>query len=127
MCKNLLISYYSGANTIGMSTLLSIPELLPEAYQSFFNYFFNDEIIPNTIWHTNIFYIIIFVIMLISIIYIIIKNKTYKNITNIILLLIFLAIAPVCFGIIEIIVPDVDIHILMACIYFQYFLRYWKC
>ena len=53
--------------------------------------------------------------MLISIIYIIIKNKVYKNITNIILLLIFLAVAPVCFGIIEIIVPDVDIHILMTC------------
>lgn len=115
LIKNLPVSSYSGANSIGIKTLLGLPQLLPEAYQSFFGYYFYDKIIPNIIWGTNIFYIIIFTIILISIIYIIIKNKIYKKIINTILILIFIIIAPICFGIIEIMVPSVDIHILMAC------------
>ncbi|MCI8654667.1 MAG: hypothetical protein HFJ48_02165 [Clostridia bacterium] len=115
LMKNLPASSYSGANTIGLKTLLELPQLLPEAYNSFFAYYFNDKMLPNMIWGTNIFYIIIFTIILISIIYIIIKNKIYKNITNTILVLIFIIIAPICFGIIEIMVPSIDIHILMAC------------
>jgi hypothetical protein len=109
------VSDYSGADSIGLKTLLEMPKLLPEAYQSFFNYYFNDEMIPNKIWGTNVFYIVIFAVMLISTIYIIIKNKIYEKISNTILLVVFIAIAPICFGIIEIIVPSVDIHILMAC------------
>lgn len=115
LLKNLPISNYSGANEIGLSTLLNLPKLMPESYQSFFNYYFTDKMIPNKIWHTNILYIIIFVIELISIIYIIIKNKVYKKLTNTILVVFAIVIIPMCFGIIEIIVPDVDIHILMAC------------
>ena len=115
MLKNLSASTYSGANSIGLKTLLELPKLLPQAYQSFFNYFFNDEMIPNTIWKTNWLYIAIFTIMSISIVYIIIKNKIYKNVFHTILTIILIIIAPICFGIIEIMVPDVDIHILMAC------------
>lgn len=124
--KGLPASNYSGANSIGMETLFELPKLLPEAYQSFFSYYFNDKIIPNTIWNTNLFYIAIFATVFVSIIYIIIKNKLHKRILNIMLLLLFIIIAPICFGIIEITVPDVDIHILMACsmIYiFPIFLR----
>lgn len=113
--KDLTVASYSGADKIGISTLLSLPTLLPEAYQSFFNYYFNDKIIPNTIWGTNIFYIIIFAIMGISIIYIFIKNKIYKKISNTILTLILIICLPICFGILEIIAPSIDIHILMAC------------
>ncbi len=115
LITHLPISGYSGANTIGLNTLLQLPELLPEAYQSFFNYYFNDNMIPNTIWNTNILYIVIFAIILLSIIYITIKNKVYEKKSNLILAIIFIIIAPICFGIIEIMVPDVDIHILMAC------------
>ena len=109
------VSNYSGANKIGLETLKSLPTLIPESYQSFFNYYFNDKMIPNTVWHTNILYIIIFAVMLISTITIIVKNKVYKNIVNMISLLILFIIAPICFGVVEIIAPDVDIHILMAC------------
>ena len=115
LTKNLQVSSYSGADTIGLGTLFSLPKLLLESYQSFFNYYFNDTIIPNTIWHTNLIYIVIFSVILISLIYIIIKNKVYKKIKNTILTLIFILVLPICFGIIEIIVPNVDIHILMAC------------
>ena len=115
LIRHLHASSYSGADSIGLGTLLQLPNLLPQAYKSFFNYYFNDEIIPNTIWKTNILYIVIFTIAVISTIYIIIENRIYKKITNMILALIFILIAPICFGIIEITVPDVDIHILMAC------------
>lgn len=113
--KNLTVASYSGADKIGLSTLLSLPTLLPEAYQSFFNYYFNDKMIPNIIWGTNIFYIIIFAIMLISVIYIIVKNKIYQKVPNILLTIILIICLPICFGIIEITAPSVDIHILMAC------------
>lgn len=112
---NLQVSNYDGANKIGLGILLDMPSLIPQAYQSFFNYFFNDKMIPNTIWGTNIFYSIIFAIVLISIIYLAIKNKIYKNISNLIMLIALIILSPLCFGIIEIIAPEVDIHILMAC------------
>lgn len=115
LIRNLPVSSYSGANSIGLETLLNLPQLLPQAYRSFFDYYFTDNMIPNTIWNTNILYIIIFGVMLVSAIYIIVKNKVYEKRTNTILALVFAIIAPVCFGIIEIMVPDVDIHILMAC------------
>lgn len=115
LIRNLPVSSYSGANSIGLETLLNLPQLLPEAYGSFFNYYFTDNIIHNIIWGTNILYIIIFGVMLVSAIYIIVKNKVYEKRTNTILALVFIIIAPICFGIIEIMVPDVDIHILMAC------------
>lgn len=115
LISNLPISSYSGANTIGLNTLIKLPTLLPEAYQSFFSYYFNDNMIPNTIWNTNILYVVIFAVALISTVYIIIINKIYKKISNILLVMVLVFIEPICFGIIEIIVPDVDIHILMAC------------
>ena len=118
---------YSGSNEIGLSTtLLNINKLLPEAYASFFNYFFNDKMIPNTIWHTNILYTIIFAVAIISTLYIIVKNKVYKKVSNIILLSIFIAILPICFGIIELVVKEVDIHILMACSMIYIFLLFFK-
>ncbi len=113
--RNLPISNYSGANKIGLETLKEFPHLVPQSYKSFFSYFFNDNIIPNTIWKTNIFYTIIFVVALISTVTIFINEKIYKNISNTIILILLIAILPMCFGIIEIIAPDVDIHILMAC------------
>lgn len=115
LLKKLSVSSYSGANQIGLSTLISLPDYLPQSYKSFFNYYFNDEMIPNTIWHTNILYIIIFGIMLISLIYIIIKNKIYKKIANMILSIILIICLPISFGIIEIIATNIDMHILMAC------------
>ena len=115
LITGLQVSNYSGASTIGLHTLLEFPKLLPQAYESFFNYFFNDKIIPNAIWGTNILYTIIFSVILFSTIGIIIENKIYKNILNFTLLIILIVLCPICFGIIEIIVPDVDIHILMAC------------
>ena len=82
--------------------------------------------IPNTIWHTNILYTIIFAVAIISTLYIIVKNKVYKKVLNIILLSIFIAILPICFGIIELVVKEVDIHILMACSMIYIFLLFFK-
>ena len=114
--KKLPISNYSGTNSIGLMAIISnLRELIPESYQSFFNYYFNDKMLSNTIWHINILYIIIFVIELVSLVYIVIKNKIYKKVTRVIFILLLLAISPLCFGIIEIVAPDVDMHILMAC------------
>ena len=124
--KGLQVASYSGANEIGLNTILNINKLLPETYKSFFDYYFNDKMIPNTIWGTNIVYTIIFAVILISIIYIIIKNKVYEKISNVILTLVFVILAPICFGVVEIAVPDVDIHILMACSMIYIFLLFFK-
>lgn len=109
------MSDYGGASSIGLHTLLDFPKLLPESYRSFWNYFFNDNMILNLSWNTNWFSIVIFAVMTFSIIYLIIKNKIYEKKLNIACIVIFIAIAPLFFGIIEIMAPDVNIHILMAC------------
>ena len=44
---------YSGANEIGLKTILNIPTLLKDAYTSFANYYLNNEIINNLIYRRN--------------------------------------------------------------------------
>ena len=104
-------SSYGGADSIGIKTILTIPEHIAESYQSFFSYFFTDKMIPNTIWGTNIFYAIIFAVAIIACINVVSKNKIWRKIAFIG----FVLILPICFGIIEIIATSTDIHILMAC------------
>lgn len=109
------MSDYSGASSIGLHTLLEFPRLLPEAYRSFYDYFFTNGIILNYSWRTNLVYTAIFGAMFVSLGYLVIKSEIYKKPFNLIAILVFLVIAPLFFGIIEIMVPDVNIHILMAC------------
>ncbi len=104
-------SSYGGADSIGLKTIFTIPEHIAESYQSFFNYFFTDKMIPNTIWGTNIFYAIIFASAIIASITVISKNKLWRKIA----VICFIIILPICFGVIEIIATTTDIHVLMAC------------
>ncbi len=108
-------SSYGGADSIGIKTILTIPEHIAESYQSFFNYFFTDKMIPNTIWGTNILYIIIFISLFIATIKITNQNDFLKNKKSLFMLLGLILILPICFGVIEIIATSTDIHILMAC------------
>ena len=109
------MSDYSGASSIGLHTLLEFPRLCPEAYRSFYDYFFTNGIILNYTWRTNLVYTAIFGTMLASLGFLVIKNGIYKKPFNLIAILIFIAVSPLFFGIIEIMVPDVNIHVLMAC------------
>ena len=116
--RGIELSGYSGANEIGLNTLLEMPRLLPQAYERFIEYYFKNNILPNTTWHTNIMYVFLFGITLGAIIYLIAEKKVYKRIP---LIIISLVLFPLCFGTIELIVPNANIHILMACSYILVF------
>ena len=121
--RNAVMSDYSGANKIGLSTLQYLPMLLPQTYTRFLQYFFGEYVVPNDIWHTNIIYVFLFGITLVGMAIIIIENKIYKRIP---LILLVLLVLPICFGIIEIVVPYVDVHVLMGCSFILVFPIFFK-
>ena len=119
LIRDAKMSSYSGANEINfIYSLTNLPILLPEAYKSFFNYYFTDNIVPSSVWHSNLIYFFLYSILTLSIGIIIKENKLYKRI---IFILLILAILPICFGIIELITPNINIHVLMGCSFILFF------
>ena len=117
--RQLDMNSYSGANEISLSNVIvNLPNLIPETYRDFFGYFFDDFILENSIWHTNLFNIWLFGGLLITIGTVVVENKLHKRILLILLMLVLL---PICFCVIELISPQVDIHILMGCSFILFF------
>ncbi len=108
---------YSGANEIGLKTILNIPTLLKDAYTSFANYYLNNEIINNLIYRRNYLNIIILVISILLIIKLV-KNNFRKNKSLVIFeIIIMFLLLPLALGIIELIASERDINQLMAAPY----------
>ena len=109
------VSEYSGGNKLGIDVILQAPNHIKEAYADFYNYFISAKMIsPSGMWHINLIHISMLIIFVVSLSYVTVKNKLYKQLPFIILLLVLL---PIGCGIIELMIPTVDIHILMGCSY----------
>ena len=72
---NIELDSYRGANSIGLSSLLDIPNRLLFAYQSFFEFYFTDRIVTNSNVGMSIIYIFFFVLFLVAIVYRLIQYK----------------------------------------------------
>ncbi len=115
-----LISY-SGANEIGLKNLLMLPTLIVNSYQSFYNYFFTNNIINNLIYNRHIMHLILFLVLISAIVLLIWKNKKL-NFKSIIFIIFCLIVSPICFGIVELIAPERDINQLMSSSFIIFYL-----
>lgn len=96
---------YKGADSFGINTFLNIFSSIKNAYLDFFSFLFNDEIIFNSFYKRDI----INFILLLSSIYILIKNVKRENIIYFVLLLILL---PISICILDLIAMDTRITLM---------------
>ena len=117
LISNTQMSSYSGANEIGLNTLLKIPLLILEPLKSFYNYFITNNIINNIFYKRNIINIILIIISILIIINLYKNNKERKNKTFTLTLLTLIILIPFSLGIIELIIEKRDINSLMCAPY----------
>lgn len=108
-------SSYSGADSIGINTLLSIPNKFISSYKLTFEFFFKDTIIKNSYFKHYIISITLFILMIIFIIKSIIKNKI--KISNIILITVLILLLPVFLNSVIFVVNETKLQLLMASSY----------
>ena len=109
------ITSYSSGNTIfSLETIKNILPSIQNAYTTFANFYFSDNILNNTGWYRHIFYAILFIFILINFIILIINRKIYKTPAKLILLLLGILLFPIFACSIELIAQSRDINLLMA-------------
>ena len=112
---NLTISDYSnGNNILSIETFTNIFSSIPNAYITFYNFYFTDEIINNLSWFRNILYAILFILIIINFIRIIIEKKIYKSVSKMISILLIILVYPIFTCSIELIAQARSINLLMA-------------
>lgn len=111
---NISLSSYGGANKIGISNLTNIFTYIKTTYITFYNYYFKNNIVQNYYWRRQYINVLFIILIGISFILLIVKNKSYKKKWNMILLVVFMLILPICLGIIEVIAPERGIALLMS-------------
>lgn len=105
---NTPLASYGWSNTIGFENLWSS---IQNAYTTFINYYFKDNIVHNLKWKRQYLYLVLGLLTVISILTIIFKNKIYKKKTNFITLLLAIIGLPIWLGAISIIAPSNSIII----------------
>ena len=105
---------YSNASSIGLSTLLQIPNKFIDSYILFYKMFFTNSFTKNTYLFNNIIYYFLFIIFIINYIYKVIKSKNNKEK---VLLIILLLLIPVFLNSIIFIIPEAKLQLLMSSSY----------
>ncbi len=106
---------YSNASSIGLSTLLQIPNKIIDSYVLFYKMYFTNEFTKNTYLFNNIIYYFLFIIFIINYVYTLIKSKI--NNKEKILLVVLLLLIPVFLNSIIFIIPDSKLQLLMSASY----------
>ena len=112
---NLNISNYSnGNNILSIETFKNLFNAILNAYSTFYNFYFTDEIINNFSWFRNILYAILFILIFINFVRIIIEKKLYKLASKMISILLIIIVYPIFTCSIELIAQARNINLLMA-------------
>ncbi len=121
---NIPLSSYGGANEIGILNMVrNLPKTLSEVYETFYSFFFTDSIVVNAHWKRKYINALLLILLTISYVIIIIKNKTYKKTIKLMELTIFSIILPIGINFIKVIAPARSINLLMcSSIYLVYIL-----
>ena len=108
------IADYRGASNVSvMSILTNLPSSIKNTYNNFIEYYFGNGIIHNDYWNRQFMNLFLMWLIVGGSIYIIIKNKVYKDRLNIVFLLICFCILPICLDIIQIIVTKTDVELMI--------------
>ena len=78
---------YKGADSLGLSTILALPETIKNCFLDFYNFFFHgSSIIYNVYYNRAVIYLTLLAVVIIGAIYIIKRDKNYKKLPFIIFL-----------------------------------------
>lgn len=109
------ISNYSGADKIGLQTLLSIPKKIGLSYKLFYEYYFTDKIVKNIYIKNNILNIFLLILLIIGVVFKIFKNNLSQK-EKILTLLLVLAL-PIFLNSIIFTINDTKLQLLMSASY----------
>lgn len=109
------ISNYSGADKIGLQTLLSIPKKIGLSYKLFYEYYFTDKIVKNIYIKNNILNIFLLILLIIGVVFKIFKNNLSPK-EKILTLLLVLAL-PIFLNSIIFTINDTKLQLLMSTSY----------
>lgn len=109
------MSNYSGADKIGLQTLLSIPKKIGLSYKLFYEYYFTDEIVKNIYIKNNILNIFLLILLIIGVVFKIFKNNLSPK-EKILTLLLVLAL-PIFLNSIIFTINDTKLQLLMSASY----------
>lgn len=109
------ISNYSGADKIGLQTLLSIPKKIGLSYKLFYEYYFTDKIVKNIYIKNNILNIFLLILLIIGVVFKIFKNNLSPK-EKILTLLLVLAL-PIFLNSIIFTINDTKLQLLMSASY----------
>ncbi len=103
-----------GSSIFSLDTIKNIIPAIKNAYISFYNFYFSDDIFNNLYWHRNIFNGIVFAMISINFIILIINNKIYKSPAKLISLVLMILLFPLFTCSIQILAQARSINLLMA-------------
>lgn len=109
------ISNYSGADKIGLQTLLSIPKKIGLSYKLFYEYYFTDKIVKNIYIKNNILNIFLLILLIIGVVFQIFKNNLSPK-KKVLTLLLVLAL-PIFLNSIIFTINDTKLQLLMSTSY----------
>lgn len=109
------MSNYSGADKIGLQTLLSIPKKIGLSYKLFYEYYFTDKIVKNIYIKNNILNIFLLILLIIGVLFKIFKNNLSPK-EKILTLLLVLAL-PIFLNSIIFTINDTKLQLLMSASY----------
>lgn len=109
------MSNYSGADKIGLQTLLSIPKKIGLSYKLFYEYYFTDKIVKNIYIKNNILNIFLLILLIIGVVFKIFKNNLSPK-EKILTLLLVLAL-PIFLNSIIFTINDTKLQLLMSASY----------
>lgn len=109
------MSNYSGADKIGLQTLLSIPKKIGLSYKLFYEYYFTDKIVKNIYIKNNILNIFLLILLIIEVVFQIFKNNLSPK-KKVLTLLLVLAL-PIFLNSIIFTINDIKLQLLMSASY----------
>lgn len=109
------MSNYSGADKIGLQTLLSIPKKIGLSYKLFYEYYFTDKIVKNIYIKNNILNIFLLILLIIGVVFKIFKNNLSQK-EKVLTLLLVLAL-PIFLNSIIFTINDTKLQLLMSASY----------
>lgn len=109
------MSNYSGADKIGLQTLLSIPKKIGLSYKLFYEYYFTDKIVKNIYIKNNILNIFLLILLIIGVVFKIFKNNLSPK-EKVLTLLLVLAL-PIFLNSIIFTINDTKLQLLMSASY----------
>ena len=109
------MSNYSGADKIGLQTLLSIPKKIGLSYKLFYEYYFTDKIVKNIYIKNNILNIFLLILLIIGVVFQIFKNNLSPK-KKVLTLLLVLTL-PIFLNSIIFTINDIKLQLLMSASY----------